>query len=148
MNNSPGIIPKSDRSTTAPNGKTSYGTIPPEVANVLGVPAGDIHLLNGFENSSNSGFGLAHIEAKESRKNTILRLGFRNVEQMIFQACSAYESIHQGVNGRQLLVKAHGAPGSRKVMLEIVIEWNTDRGFWHVITALPTAVVRKPQIWP
>lgn len=142
------IIPVSERSTTAPNGKVVYGTIPPHIAIHLGVPEGEIRLLNGFENSSNTGFGLAHISAKEQRKKTISGLGFVSIEQMVYRACSAYDSIHQGNDGRQLLVKSHGALGSRQVMLEVVIEWDKAKGFWHVITAFPTAVVRKPKIWP
>jgi len=144
----PGLHPFSDRSTTAPNGTHCYGVIPDHIADEIGIRAGEIRLLNGFENLRNTGFGLAHIRAKDSRRKTIENLGFRSIDQMVFQACSGYDTIHQGKDGKQLLVKAHLTSSMSQVMLEVVIEWHDERGFWHVITALPTAVVREPQLWP
>jgi len=76
------ILPREQRSVTAPNGAVFFGVMPDHVAAHLGVAAGEIRLLNGFDHGG-KGFGLAHLAAKPQRIKQMNGLGFRNIEQFV-----------------------------------------------------------------
>ena len=137
------ILPPELRSVTAPDGTTSVGLLSAEVAAALGVHPGEIRLLQGHNTARNTGFGLAHIESHRARKNYALGdLGFRTIVHMVHFACSKPDRIVDGNKGRFLLCRQHG-----QTWIRVVIDWSAERGFWHVITAIPSATCREEPRW-
>ncbi|WP_216665303.1 hypothetical protein [Pseudoruegeria sp. HB172150] len=131
------------RSVMAPNGAMHVGVIDEAMALKLGRAEGLVRLLNGFDNGRHAGFGLAHIESHQTRKNySTDKLGFRTLVHMVAFCCVDPDKISIGNNGRPILWRKKG-----HVWIKCVLDWSVERDCWHVITAIPTASSRDAPIW-
>jgi len=135
------ILPFEQRSTTAPDGNTIYGFISENAASALSVTSAPIFLLNGFDRHG-KGFGLKHINAKQSRSKQISNLGFRNIEKFVWHVCQKYTEIRMCQDGRLMLCCNY-----ESYSLTAIIEWRKEHGSWSVITALPKRVAREKLVW-
>lgn len=124
----------------APDGSMFFGVVPDAVASHLGVAAGEIRLLNGFDHGG-KGFGLAHLAAKPQRILQMKGLGFRNIEQFVWHVCQNFTRISNG-GGRLGLCAEYNHH-----TLVAYVDWRAERSLWSVVTALPMRTCREPILW-
>ena len=124
-------LPVEKRTVFGPSGKGDLGTITDEMAEKIECKAGVVRLLNGVE-GRNSGYGLKHIEAKESRGKQIAGLGYRNVFAYVSDIAGGFDAIALQDDGRLVLIKRNG-PYSH----QCVCQWDEDLEIWSVTTSIP-----------
>lgn len=120
------------RSVTAPNGSMKFGEISEDVANAIGVPAGEIRLQNGFQGRGGQGFGLVHLRDKPERVRQLDGIGFSSIERFVYRVAQGYTKVFKDKTEGLVLVMEHNSYHCR-----IVVRWNDERGFWSVTTGLP-----------
>lgn len=115
----------------------NFGKITKDISDALGIPEGAIRLQRGVPGAS--GFGNRHVEAYENRMKQLRGRGYTSFSAFSYAVSSGYQKICQGDANRFILVRDEDGYDHC-----IVIEYDTDSGFWLIITGLPKRVERSP----
>jgi hypothetical protein len=130
-------IPFEKRTVFDSQGRGDLGSVPAEIAAVVGCRYGPIRLLNGAK----AGFGLAHIVSHADRVRQLAGLGFRDVRSYVLFIASDYEAIAKQPDGRLVFLREYRGLNHR-----LICQWDEELAIWSITTAIPKPGRRELQI--
>lgn len=115
-------------------GSPNLGEITPEIGASIKRQPGKIRLNVGVQNKDNTGYGLAHIEARHGKE--IRAAGFDSVEHFVHEAIRHVDAVWQPGKTAQIIAIESGSKG-KVLFLELQLARDSDGDYYRVNSAFP-----------
>lgn len=117
-----------------------FGIIDDPVAVTIARAPGPVCLPYGIPGPT--GFGLSHVEGMPTRIERLRSFGFATFVTYAHFVCRRYDWIARGEKERLVLVRQKDFYD-----LNVVIQFETLKGYWAITTGVPKRVERRTKLW-